>query len=115
MKNKSFDSQINPDAFDSKNIGVRHSLNRHDPDFFDESKNTVEKVIRVKRFQSSNKSERWKIIEDNKVVFIVEGSKLSNKEKEYLRSVDGFGFLISQYKEGIKSFNKLKMELKKKL
>ena len=57
----------------------------------------------------------WKIFEDNKVMFIVEGAKLTNKEKDFLRTVDGVNFLIAQYKQGIKSFNSLKNEIKKKL
>jgi hypothetical protein len=62
-----------------------------------------------------NKGEKWKIFEDNKVMFVVEGTKLTNKEKEFLRTIDGVNFLITQYKQGIKSFNSLKNEIKKKL
>jgi hypothetical protein len=48
-------------------------------------------------------------------MFIIEGSKLSKKEKEFLRSVDGVKFVIQLYKSGINSFNYFKIELKKKL
>ena len=82
---------------------------------YHEEDDTAEKVIRVKRVSMPNKGEKWKIFEDNKVMFIVEGTKLTNKEKDFLRTVDGVNFLIAQYKQGIKSFNALKIEIKKKL
>lgn len=82
-------------------------------DLYHEEDDKVEKIIRVKRFNLPSKGERWKIFEDNKILFIVEGDKLSKKEKEYLRTADGFNFLIKQCKGGIKSFNALKIALKK--
>jgi hypothetical protein len=46
---------------------------------------------------------------------IIEGSKFSKKEREFLRSVDGISWLLSQAKAGIKSFNSLKTDLKKRI
>lgn len=90
-------------------------LNKHEYDLFNEEEDVVESVVRVKRVRLPNNGENWKIIENNKVMFIVHGAKLSKKEKEYLRIADGFNFLISQYKNGIKSFSSLKKELKTKI
>ncbi len=98
-----------------KEKNTKYTLNKFEYEFHREENNTVEKVIRVKRLSIPNNGERWKIFEDNKIMFILEGSKLNNKEKDYLRTVNGFNFLISQYKQGIKSFNALKNELKKVL
>ena len=94
---------------------VKHSLSKFEYDLYHEEDDVSEKVIRVKRVSLPNKGEKWKLFEDNKILFIVEGSKLTNKEKEFLRSVDGVNFLIAQCKSGIKSFNALKIEIKKKL
>ena len=40
-------------------------------------------------------------------------TKISKKEREYLQTVDGFNFILSQAKVGIKSLNSFKVELKK--
>lgn len=103
---------INPgDEF--KDTNLKYNLSRFEYDLYHEEDDVSEKVIRVKRVSMPNKQEKWKIMADNKVVFVVEGTKLTNKEKDFLRSVDGVNFLIKQYKNGIKSFNSLKNEIKK--
>jgi hypothetical protein len=93
----------------------KYNLSKFDYDLYKEEDNVSEKVVRVKRVSLPNKGERWKIMEDNKLVFTVEGTKLTGKEKDFLRSIDGVNFLIAQAKSGIKSFNALKTEIKKKL
>lgn len=98
-----------------KDQNLRYNLSKFEYDLYHEEDDISEKVIRVRRFSMPNKGEKWKIFEDNKVSFIIEGTKLNNKEKEFLRSVDGVNFLISRYKSGIKSLNALKAELKKEL
>lgn len=98
-----------------KDSNVKYVLSKFEHDLYKEEEDIVEKVIRVKRFNLPNKGERWKIFEDTKVVFVIEDAKLTNKEKEFLRSAVGFTFLIAQYKVGIKSFNALKNEIKKAL
>jgi hypothetical protein len=115
MKNNSDDDSYHVVSItdEMKEKNTKYSLNKFEYDFHREENNTIEKIIRVKRFSVPNNGEKWKIFEDNKVMFILEGNKLNNKEKEYLKTVAGFNFLISQYKQGIKSFNALKSELKK--
>lgn len=98
-----------------KDTNVKYVLSKFEYDLYHEEDDVAEKVIRIKRFSLPNKGERWKIFDDAKVAFVVEGSKLTNKEKEFLRGADGFTFLIAKYKEGIKSFNALKIEIKKRL
>lgn len=100
---------------ESKDSNMKYNLSKFEYDLYHEEDDKSEKVIRVKRVSMPNKGEKWKIFEDNKVMFIVEGTKLNNKEKDFLRTVDGVNFLIAQYKAGIKSFNSLKNEIKKKL
>jgi hypothetical protein len=95
-----------------KTDNSKYNLSKFEFDLYDEESNKPHKVVRVKRFSMPNKGEKWKIFEDNKIMFVVEGSKLNNKEKAFLRTVEGVSFLLSQYKNGIKSFNALKNELK---
>lgn len=104
-----------PGGEETKENGQKYNLSKFEYDLYHEEDDKSEKVIRVKRFSMPNKGEKWKIFEDNKAMFVVEGTKLTNKEKEFLRTVDGVNFLIAQYKQGIKSFNSLKNEIKKKL
>lgn len=96
-----------------KEQNSKYNLSKIEGELYHEEYNVVEKIIRVKRVSLPNKGEKWKIFEDSKVMFTVEGIKLTNKEKEFLRTPDGFNFLIVQYKTGIKSFNALKNEIKK--
>jgi len=115
VKNKSYDS-ASPESFDTKDYqNAKNVLSKFDYDLFDEEKDVVESVVRVRRVQLPNKGENWKIFSDGKVAFTVLGAKISKKEKEYLRTPAGFNFLIHQFKDGIKSLNKLRAELKKKL
>jgi hypothetical protein len=90
--------------------------NKFDHDLFDETKHTVQKVLSIKRVSSPNHGERWKIIEDSKIIFIVDGNKLTKKEKEYLRTPEGVSFLLSYHKKnGINNINLLKAEIKQNI
>jgi hypothetical protein len=98
-----------------KDRNSKYSFGKFEYDLYHEEDDVSLPVVRVKHVSMPNKGERWKIFEDNKVVFVVEGAKLNNKEKDFLRGIDGVNFLIAQHKSGIKSFNSLKTEIKKRL
>jgi hypothetical protein len=115
MSNKSSADSTGSSGEEFKDQNLKYNLSKFEYDLYHEEDDVAEKVIRVKRISMPNKGEKWKIFEDNKVVFTIEGNKLTNKEKDFLRSVDGVNFLLAQYKEGIKSLNSLKKEIKKKL
>jgi len=115
LMNKFSESGVTPVTEELKDHNQKHSLSKMEMDLYHEEYDVVEKVIRVKRFAMPNKGEKWKIFEDSKAMFIIEGIKLNTKEREFLRTPDGFNFMIAQYKAGIKSFNSFKNELKKKL
>lgn len=101
----------NPDTFGEKKL----IQNKFEYDLFRDEDNKKEKILRVKRFNSPAHGEKWKIFEDTKVVEIIDASKLTKKEVEYLRTVEGFNFIINHYKAGMNSFNAFKKELKNKL
>ena len=106
---------ITPVTEEFKEQNQKYNLSKFEFDLYHEEYDVIEKVIRVKRVSLPNKGEKWKIMEDGKLIFVVEGAKLSNKEKDFLRTPDGFNFLIAQGKAGIKSFSALKKEIKKKI
>lgn len=91
---------------------IKHILSKYEYDLYKEEDDIVQPIIRVKRCSMPNKGVKWKIMLDNKVSFIIEGLKLSKKEKEFLETVNGFNFILNQAKAGIKSFNNFKKELK---
>ena len=109
-KNLEINSQISTEDFKEQNF--KH-LSKIDHDLFKDEDDVLEKVIRVKRIAMPNKGEKWKITNDNKLIFTIESTKISKKEKEYLRTVEGFNFILSQAKVGIKSLNSFRKELKK--
>lgn len=112
MKNKEYYSESESKENTGNNKLI---LSKFDYELFDEEKYKPEKIIRIKKVNSPNKGERWKIMEDDKIVFTLDGMKLSKKEKEFLRTPDGFSFLLGQQKIGIKSFNSLRQELKSRI
>lgn len=114
-KNNSTDPNSTSQGEEFKEQNSKFNLSKFDFDLYHEEDDKSETVIRVKRVSMPNKGEKWKVMTDNKVSFVVEGSKLSKKEREFLRTVEGFNFLLAQAKIGIKSLNALKNEIKKNL
>jgi len=114
-KGSSDQSNIMPITEEFKETGAKYTLSKFEYDLFHEEDDVKLPTIRIKRISMPNKGEKWKVMIDNKVVFVIEGTKLNNKEKEFLRSIDGVNFLLSQFKKGVKSFNSLKIEIKKKI
>lgn len=100
---------------EGKDSASKHPLSKFDYDLYKEEDDIALPVIRVKRTSLPNKGERWKIFSDGKQMLVIEGSKLNNKEKDFLRTIDGVNFLIARYKAGVKSFNALKKSIKKRL
>jgi len=113
IMNKSTDPTVTPITEEVKDQNSKYSLSKFDDDLYHEEDDVANKVIRVKRVSMPNNNEKWKITSDNKLIFTIEGTKISKKEREYLQTVDGFNFILSQAKVGIKSLNSFKVELKK--
>ena len=111
--NKGNDNQYSSDSFETKESINKTSLNKYDYDLFNEEADVVERVVRIKRFCSAKSTEKWKVFENTKILFIIEGNKLTKKEKEFLRTINGVNWLIAQSKDGADSFNYIKKELKK--
>lgn len=102
-----------PNSEEFKDSNSKHNLSRFEYDLYHEEDDITEKVIRVKRVSMPNKGEKWKIMIDSKVIFIIESTKISRKERDFLVTVDGFNFILAQAKLGIKSLNNFRTELKK--
>jgi len=112
---KKTEPSITPVTEEIKDQNQKYNLSKFEFDLYHEEDDKIEKVIRVKRISMPNNGEKWKILNDNKIIFIIESTKISKKEREYLQTVDGFNFMLTQAKIGIKSINSFKNELKKNI
>lgn len=99
----------------SSGSGSRHPLNNIDQELYKEEDDVALTMVRIKRISLPNKGENWKIFVDQKNVELIEGAKLSGKERDYLRSVDGIRFIMAYYKSGWRSLNNFRALLKDKL
>lgn len=96
-----------------KDSNLKYNLSKFEHDLYHEEDDVSEPVVRVKRVSMPNKGEKWKVMHDNKIIFTVESTKISKKEREYLQTIEGFNFILAQAKIGIKSLNSFRTELKK--
>jgi len=93
----------------------KYPLSKFDSELYDEAKATPARMVRVKRISSNAKGERWRIFDGDELKFVLDGNKLTKKEKTFLRTLDGVRFLIDEFKVGFKSFNELRGRLKQKV
>ena len=98
-----------------KENGSKKTLSKFEYDLYHEEDDIAEKIIRVKKVSMPNKGEKWKVMLDTKVVFQIESTKISKPERQYLQTIEGFNFILSQAKIGIKSLNAFRKELKNKI
>ena len=102
---------FNPQEDFKDNSKINNS--KYEYDLYDESMAaSPDDVVRVKRIVLPNGGNNWRLMINNKLVFLLEGIKLGKKEKSFLLSEAGFIFLVQQTKSGVKSFNSLRAELK---
>lgn len=90
-------------------------LLKSDNELFNEEANVASKVISARRVRLPKNGEDWEILENNRVVLNLKGTRFTNPEKDFLRSIDGMKFLVAEYKAGSKSVVKLKEKMKKLL
>ncbi len=109
------ESNLTPITEEFKEQSSKFNISKIEIDLFHDEDNVVEKVVRVKRISLPNKNEKWKVLIDNKVTFVIEGTKISKPEKEFLCTIDGFNFILNRAKVGIKSLNNFRAELRKHL
>jgi hypothetical protein len=100
---------------DFKNHTNKFVLSKIEDDLYKDESNIVMPVIRVKYISLPNKGDRWRIYSNDKQIIVIEGTKLSKKERAYLRSLDGVSFMIAEVKAGAASFNAIRVALKKQM
>lgn len=113
MRNKSAD--YNTDMSQGEQHYSPLKLSKQDFELFDEEKNVPAGIIRVKYSGSLDKNEKWRIFSNDTLVFTLDGKKISKRERQFLRGLDGINCLIYETKQGFKSFNELRLKIKKHL
>jgi len=108
MKNKDKDFQNEFIYDESQNL---NKSIKQDFELFHDEDNVPGSVIRVKRVVSRNGAEDWNIFCNEKNVICINGYRFNNKEKEFLRSVDGILYLINGWKSGWRSVSDFKRNL----
>lgn len=101
------------ETFGAESQETRLTLRTDNELFNEEESGVVHSVINVKRIRLPKNGEDWEILVDGEVALTMKGTRFTNPEKEFLRTVEGMKFLISEYKKGKKSVVKIKEELKK--
>lgn len=114
-KKSKYDDYVNELPFQNENGASRGILSKLDFELFDDTLAVVHPVVRIKRSNSTTRGEKWRIFLGEELKFLIDGDKLSKKERTFLRTVDGINWLIKEFKVGFKSLNELKIKLKTKL
>ena len=107
--------KYDPNTAEQIQAPQKYPLSKFEYDLYKDEDNIKEKVIRIKAVYSVKKGDRWRVFEDNKLIFTLNGDKLTKKERAFLKTSEGMGWILSKAKIGIKSFNFIKNEIKKKL
>lgn len=81
---------------------------KSDNELFHDEDAVPQKVISVKRYDLPNNGEDWEFYEDDELTLTLKGARFSSSERAFFRSVDGFLWLLSQYKLGKTSVVKMK-------
>jgi hypothetical protein len=81
-----------------------------DCELFKEEDDISTTAIRVKRFKTKA-AEEWRIYEDKNIILVLKGTRFTNSEKAFLRTLNGFQYIIDGYKKGWKSVSKFKQGL----
>lgn len=99
------------------NLSIEADLNRHfsryeDPLYDlneDEERKTMIRVIK----KETKTTCIFNVIKNNELIYCIDCKKLTKKQANYLKSVEGMQFIIEQLKNNVKNISNLKAALKK--
>lgn len=83
---------------DLKEATFKHGNGKQELELFKDEDNKVEKIIRVKRSVVKG-IEKWTLLEDKNIILSFGVDDVSASQVDFLRTVEGFNFLIAQYKK----------------
>lgn len=106
------------DDFGIGNSEVRnfaYHLTKAENEFFKDELYKPGSVIRIKRKSSKKNGEEWQVLQDGDLVLSIKGSRFNSSEREFLRTPEGFQFIMASFKAGASSVSKIKKLIKSKL
>lgn len=86
-----------------------------DNELYDDESYIVHPLLTVRRVALPQQGEDWEVLEDDKVVLVIKGVKLTKKQKAFLRTAEGLMTLINEYKIGNRSMYKIQKQLNSKI
>jgi hypothetical protein len=89
------------------NVSATYNLKTID-ELYDEQKDIIFPMLRIKRVSRPKNNERWEIIENGVVLLSLKRSTITNIDAEFLYTVDGIKFLLERFKSGARTIGKLK-------
>jgi hypothetical protein len=99
-------------VLESSDVSSGFYLSKAENELFKDESYKPLPLIQIKRKETKKYGEEWFIFENKEMVIKLESDKLSNAEKDFLRTVEGTLFLLKIYKNGCHSFTKIKKEIK---
>lgn len=87
---------------------------RRETELFRDQDYVPHDMVSVKRIDL-NSGQDWQILLNKKTVLILNGSRFTSKERDFLGTVSGMNFIISGYKNGWKSVSEFKRQIKKRI
>lgn len=114
---KPFEFNSNPPPeMDPRETNSKYLLSRFDFELFDEESNKKHTLYQVKRTTGKTlEDDKWKVLENNKHLFTIEASNLSEKELDFIKTIDGFNFILNCAKNNISSVRSFMKELQSHL
>ena len=95
---------------DNKSSSPFFSLKK-DNDLYDEEEGSKKNsVFKIKR--STKKEEIWEVMKDDDSVFSLNAKHFNLRQRAFLRSYEGFLFLMEEYNKGNRSVAKIRKSLK---
>lgn len=85
--------------------------NKHEYDLYHEEDDVVLPLFRVKKLVHGN-SEKWKVFSNDKVIFTIESTNLTKAQQDFLRTVEGFNFLMNLCKTKVPTVQTLRKQLR---
>jgi len=95
------------DSF-SINMDLNQHFSRYEDPLWDESEEEIKSsLIEVKRVDSKDKC-IFNIIKNGKLSCTIDCSKLTKRQVEFLKTIEGMLFMLNSFKNGVKNLSEFK-------
>jgi hypothetical protein len=92
-------------AQDSVETDLNKHFSKYEDPLWDEAKEAMESLYEVKRVKKT-KMPQWKVFANKELLYVIDSAECSQKQIDYLLTIDGFRFILKTIKAGAKTFDK---------